>query len=50
MFKTNLKKGISIVLHGVIYPRPVIYTDEPTCNKLIYYLIIFHILVKERLC
>ena len=46
MLKTNLKKGISIVFHGVIYPRPVIYTDELTCNKLIY----FHILVKERLC
>ena len=40
--KTNFEKQISITLHRVIYLRPVIYTDEPTHNDLIY----FHILVK----
>ena len=39
---TKIEKQISITLHRVIYLRPVIYTDEPTHNDLIY----FHILVK----
>ena len=42
--KTNFEEQISITLHGVIYPRPVIYTDEPTHNNFIC----FHILVKGR--